>query len=136
MDLGLRGRTALVFGGSKGLGRAIAAALIAEGVKVAIVARDAERTNAAAKEIGALALPGDLSRPGQGAELVRAASHLLGSSPDILVTNPGVRQTPDNFRTLERAGWDAWMEAHFFSALELIRAVVPGMAPSSVAQAA
>ena len=45
----------------------------------------------------------------------------------LIAGNPGVRQTPDNFRTLSREQWDGWMEAHFFSALELIRALVPGM---------
>jgi 3-oxoacyl-[acyl-carrier protein] reductase len=48
--------------------------------------------------------------------------------PDILVTNPGVRQTPADFRTLTHEDWLRWLDAHFFSALEMIQAVTPGMA--------
>ena len=41
--------------------------------------------------------------------------------PDIMVTNPGVRQVPGDFRTMPREDWDGWFEAHFYSSLELIR---------------
>src|SRR5262249_58763672 len=49
-------------------------------------------------------------------------------APDILVANPGVRQTPADFRTLSRAEWQSWLDVHFLSSLDLIRGVVPGMA--------
>lgn len=126
MDLGLDGRTALVFGGSKGLGRAGAEALIAEGARVAIVARDAERTRAAAKEIGAVALPGDVSRPGQGAELVEAAARALGASPDILITNTG-GPPKGAFETMTSAQWSASFDNLFLGAIESIRAALPAM---------
>lgn len=59
MDLGLDGHVALVTGGSKGLGKATARALIAEGARVAILSRDAERLTATAQEIGAYAVTAD-----------------------------------------------------------------------------
>jgi 3-oxoacyl-[acyl-carrier protein] reductase len=128
MDLGIKGRHALVCGGSKGLGKAAAVALAGEGVDLTLVARTLEALEATASEIRAAAgvnvavVAADVTTAQGRAEVLSACP-----DPDILVTNPGVRQTPDNFRTMERAAWDGWMEAHFFSALELIRAVVPGM---------
>ena len=64
MDLGLNNKTALVTGASRGLGKAVAAALVAEGAKVAICARDTTRLEAAAKEIGAIGIAADLSQAG------------------------------------------------------------------------
>jgi 3-oxoacyl-[acyl-carrier protein] reductase len=63
VDLHLSNRTAVVFGGSRGLGKAIAAELAAEGVKVVIVARDPDRTQKTALELGVLGLEGDVSLP-------------------------------------------------------------------------
>ena len=128
MDLGIRGRHALVCGASKGLGRAAAFALAREGVHLTLVARTPETLQAAAREITAAAgvsvsvVAADVTTARGRADVLSACP-----DPDILVTNPGVRQTPSDFRRMSRADWDAWMEAHFFSALELIRAVVPGM---------
>lgn len=128
MDLGLKGRRALVSGGSKGLGRAAALAFAREGCAVTLLARDEGGLRAAAYAIAA--------ETGAAVDWVAAdvttadgrAAALRGcASPDILVTNPGVRQTPADVRTLQRADWNRWMEAHFFSALELIQGVVPGM---------
>ena len=59
MDLELEGRRAIVTGGSRGIGLATARALVGEGARVAVVARDAEALAAAAQEIGALAVPAD-----------------------------------------------------------------------------
>jgi len=128
MDLGIRGRHALVCGGSKGLGRAAAAALAGEGVDLTLVARTAETLQVAAREIAAATgvhvstVAADVTTPQGRADVLATCPN-----PDILVTNPGVRQTPADFRSMDRADLDGWMEAHFFSALELIRAVVPGM---------
>lgn len=128
MDLGLKGRRALVSGGSKGLGRAAALAFAREGCAVTLLARNEDSLRTTAEAIAA--------ETGAAVDWVAAdvttaegrAAALCGcANPDILVTNPGVRQTPADFRTLQRADWDRWMEAHFFSALELIQGVVPGM---------
>src|SRR5262249_61157822 len=63
MDLGIRGRTAMVAAASKGLGRAIAGALVKEGARVSICARSAETLAAVEKELGVLAVPVDVTRP-------------------------------------------------------------------------
>lgn len=128
MDLGIKGRRALVCGGSKGLGYAAARSLAREGADLVLTARTAETLERAAAglrdETGVAVetVAADVATADGRATLLAACP-----SPDILVANPGVRQTPHDFRTLDRTGWDAWMEAHFFSSLELIRAVVPGM---------
>lgn len=128
MDLDIRGRHALVCGGSKGLGRAAALSLAREGANLTLVARGREALSVAASEIGNAAgvkvdvIAADVTTPGGRREVLAQCP-----DPDILVANPGRRQTPEDFRKLDRAGWDEWMDAHFYSALELIRAVVPGM---------
>lgn len=126
MDLKLAGKTALVFGGSRGLGRSIAAELAGEGVKVVIVARDPGRTEAAAAEIGALALPGDVSRPGDARMLVGKAAELLGSSPDILVTNTGGPK-PGTFESITDEAWKAGFENLWMSFIESVTAALPPM---------
>ncbi|HET6983050.1 MAG TPA: SDR family NAD(P)-dependent oxidoreductase, partial [Myxococcaceae bacterium] len=89
MNLGLRDRRALVLGSSAGLGRAVAAALVAEGARVAICARNKARVDAAARELGAqLGLACDLTVAGAATSLVDTARQRLGGL-DILVTNTG-----------------------------------------------
>ena len=89
MDLGLDGRRALVLGSSSGLGRAVAATLLAEGAKVAVVSRDRDRSAAAADELGAdAALVVDLVVPGAGDAVVADAVEALGGL-DIVVVNTG-----------------------------------------------
>jgi 3-oxoacyl-[acyl-carrier protein] reductase len=128
MDLGISGRHALVCGGSKGLGLAAAQSLAREGVHLTLVARSAETLAAAARTLAdetgiqATIIAADLTLPDARARVIAACPDL-----DILVCNPGVRQTPDDFRTMSRADWDFWMEAHFYAQLDFIRAVVPGM---------
>jgi 3-oxoacyl-[acyl-carrier protein] reductase len=128
MELGIRGRHALVCAGSKGLGLAAAQALAREGVALTLVARTTETLEQAAADLRSASgvtvatVAADLSLPEDRARVLAACP-----DPDILVCNPGVRQTPEDFRELSRAEWDGWMEAHYFGPLELIRAVVPGM---------
>ena len=93
MDLGLNGRRALVTGASKGLGKAVAAALSAEGAAVAICARDPDRTQAAAREIGAVGIVADLSVSNGVEPLLRQAIERLGGI-DILVVNTGGPPAP------------------------------------------
>lgn len=128
MDLGLKGRTALVCGGSKGLGRAAALALAREGVKVTLIARSIDSLTETARQISAETAVSISVVAADVTTVVGRAEALHGCpEPDILVTNPGVRQTPADVRTLTRPDWDRWLEAHFFSSLEMIQAVTPGM---------
>jgi 3-oxoacyl-[acyl-carrier protein] reductase len=129
MDLGIAGKTAIVCGGSRGLGRAAALALAREGVAVHLVARNAAPLEAAAAAISAetgsraAATLADVTTADGRAAILAACP-----APDILIANPGVRQTPADWRTLGRDDWLRWMDLHCFSALDLIRAVAPGMA--------
>lgn len=126
MDLQLTDRTALVFGGSRGLGRAIAEELLREGVRVVTVARDAGRVSRVASEVGALALPGDLSQPGAGRELVRAAGDLLGRSPDILVANTG-GPPKGSFQETTAETWAAGFQSLWMATVDAIQAALPAM---------
>lgn len=125
MDYRIEGRRALVMGASRGLGRAVAEALIAEGVETAICARDAERLQRTAQEIGAMPFPCDLSQPGAGARLVQEATARLGGI-DILLVNTG-GPAPASFETIDEAQWRAGFDALWLSAVSPIRATLPGM---------
>jgi 3-oxoacyl-[acyl-carrier protein] reductase len=112
MDLGLKGRRALVMGGSRGLGRAIAAGLKQEGAMVAICARDAKVVAEAASAMGVDGFVADLSTEDAGQKAVTEARQRLGGL-DVLVVNTG-GPTPGTFATLSdkdwRGGWDGlWM---------------------------
>src|SRR2546422_10185464 len=94
MNLELTGRTALVTGGSQGIGRAIAFGLGAEGARVAICARDKSRLEQTAQEIKGesnaegLIVPGDLSRLDEGNRVAATVKERFGGI-DILVNNAG-----------------------------------------------
>lgn len=128
MDLGIRGRHALVCGGSKGLGHAAAEALALEGVSLTLVARNAGQLRSAADDLaGRYGVSAGFVAADVTTQAGRAAILAACPDPDILVTNPGMRQTPADFRTLSREDWDRWFEAHCFASLELIQKIVPGM---------
>jgi 3-oxoacyl-[acyl-carrier protein] reductase len=125
MDLGLSDKRTLVTGASRGLGKAVAAALRAEGAAVAICARDAARIEAAAKEIGAVGFAADLSAPG-GAEaaLLQATAKLGGI--DILVVNTG-GPPAGTFDAVSDDAWRHAFEGLWMSSVQLIRGCLPGM---------
>ena len=85
----IAGKRALVTGGSEGIGRGIAEALIAKGAKVAVMARDAGKLSVTATEIGAFAVAGDVSDEGHARNAVAATVEELGGL-DILVNNAGI----------------------------------------------
>src|ERR671928_1223251 len=88
MDLGLKGRTAIVCGASSGLGLATAEALAAEGANVAMFARKRDALEREAERLGALAVRGDVTSP---RDLERAVERTLQAfgGVDILVNNSG-----------------------------------------------
>lgn len=88
MDLGLKGRTAIVCGASSGLGLATAEALAAEGANVTMFARRREVLEREADRIGALAVRGDVTNPRDLAAMVERTVHAFGGL-DILVWNSG-----------------------------------------------
>lgn len=130
MDLGLRGKRALVCGASKGLGFACAEALAAEGVDVVIVARGQEALEKAALELRArhgrrvLAVATDITTP-EGREQALEAMAKLGDL-DILVNNAG-GPPPGNFRDWGRDEWIAALDANMLTPIELIKATIDGM---------
>jgi 3-oxoacyl-[acyl-carrier protein] reductase len=126
MDLGIAGRVALVGGASQGIGRAVAQALVAEGARVVVTARDEERTAGVAAEIGAEAGFGwDTGDVDAASSLVDRVQQRVGPV-DILVTNTG---GPPPGEPLEFT--DAqWEEAHrhlLLAPMALLRRVLPGM---------
>jgi NAD(P)-dependent dehydrogenase (short-subunit alcohol dehydrogenase family) len=123
MDLALHQRRALVLGSSSGLGRAVAATLIAEGADVAVVSRDRERAETTARELGAAAaLDVDLTQRGAGTGVVASAVEALGGL-DIVVINTG-GGTPGPILATEGRD-DAAYHSMLRPALEVSRAAAP-----------
>ena len=134
MDLGLAGRRAIVTGGSKGLGLAIAAELLAEGAAVAICSRHADELEAAAAKLAAgggsvTALPCDVTNPDQVTEFIGTAAQALGGI-DILVNNAGGAH-PGRFATLTDADWQADFEVKTMSQIRCTRAALDQLRASS-----
>ena len=123
MDLKIAGRRALVFGASKGLGKAVASELIAEGVQVAIVSRGSDRIAATAAEIGAVGIAGDVSSPGNSEALVAQAVNALGGPIDILVTNTG-GPPAGSFEGMSAADWRKGFDNLWMSTVESVLAVL------------
>ena len=128
MNLGIEGKWALVCASSKGLGKACAAALVAEGVNVVATARGAEALEATATELRALgrgevrAVVGDITT-----EAGRAAALAACPQVDILVNNAG-GPPPGDFRQWDREAWIKAIDANMLTPIALIRATVDAMA--------
>jgi 3-oxoacyl-[acyl-carrier protein] reductase len=126
MDLGISGRVALVLGASKGIGRAVAIALAAEGVHVAVASRSLPALEKLASEIGGLAIEHDNDRLEDVPGLVDTVTAALGPI-DILVTNTGgPRPDPDPL-SYSREEWEQAHRVLVLAPLALIDAVIPGM---------
>ena len=127
MKIDLTGRTAVVTGGTRGIGRAIAASLSGAGARVAVVGRSAETAQSAARELGngAQGFAADVASPESAAAMIAAVEAAFGAI-DILVNNAGI--TRDNILPrLKDADWDDVIDANLRGAFVTTRAAVRGM---------
>src|SRR5688500_14345978 len=131
MDLGLRGKVAVITGASVGIGLAVADGLAAEGAHIVLAARQADRLEAEAKALAArhgvrtLAVACDVATSEGTDALVDAAEREFGGA-DILINNAG---TGSNETILEAPDekWQAYWDLHVMAAVRLARGLVPGM---------
>jgi 3-oxoacyl-[acyl-carrier protein] reductase len=127
MDLGLKGKSAIVCGASRGMGRATAEMLAAEGVALTIFARNPGRLEAAGAEIGrrfgvpVAVVAGDVTIAADRARLVAACP-----APDILITNAD-GMPPGDFRAWSRDDWITALDAMMLAPIDLMKATVDGM---------
>ncbi len=117
----LEGKLALVTGGGRGIGAAIARALAGAGARVVVCGRNKVDLDAIAKEIGGVALRVDLTDRAATDEAMASAGHV-----DVLVNNAGAAESASLDRTSD-ALWDRILELDVTSAFRVTRAVVPGM---------
>jgi 3-oxoacyl-[acyl-carrier protein] reductase len=137
LDLNLRGRRALVTGGSKGIGLAVAEELVAEGVHVAICARHPRELDAAAEKLRGsgctvYAQVTDVTDPAQITDLVSRSVEALGTL-DILVNNAGAAH-PGNFESLTDDDWRADLDVKLFSQIRCTRAALEHLRRSRAAR--
>lgn len=134
MNVSLSGRTAVVTGGSLGIGRAIAAAFYQAGARVALIARRPEPLAEAEAAIAALAAPADarvaawtcdVTQPDQIVATHDAIVATLGPV-DILINNAG-QSAGGAFETITDAAWQADLDLKLFAAIRFTRLVWPGM---------
>ena len=127
MDLGIKGRWAVVCASSKGLGRGCALSLASEGVHLVMNARSADVLEASAAQIRertgveVRTVAADITTPEGRARVLAAAPQV-----DILINNAG-GPPPGNFRNWTREHWIAALEANMLTPIELIKATVDGM---------
>lgn len=126
----MKGKSALVTGGSRGIGRAIALRLAAEGANVAVCARNEEAASATAAEVaragvGSLSRGVDVSDAGQVKDLVAATIAEFGAV-DILVNNAGIARDNLTLR-LQEADWDAVLEINLKGAFLCCKAAARSM---------
>jgi 3-oxoacyl-[acyl-carrier protein] reductase len=133
MDLGIRGRTALVCAASKGLGKGCAMSLAREGVNLVITARGREALEATAEEIrkrygvSVTAVAGDITT-----EEGRQAALKASGSPDILVNNAG-GPPPGDFRKWEREDWVKALDANMITSAA-VKSPIPELGLSNGAR--
>jgi 3-oxoacyl-[acyl-carrier protein] reductase len=127
METGIAGRVALVCGASAGIGRAIAAALAAEGARVAITSRSPERIRAAGAAIGAHPLVHDTGDLDAIPALVASVEDHFGAGIDVLVCNTGGPPANPDALAFTREEWERAHRTLVQGPVELIAAVVPGM---------
>jgi len=130
MDLELKSKVAMVSGASRGIGRAIALGLAAEGGKLSLCARGKEALDQVAQEVcsrgaEALAFAGDITNEDEARRWVEGTQHRFGRV-DVLVNNVGGSRPGGNL-SASRDDWHGGFALNFFSALDLCRLVTPLM---------
>lgn len=125
MDLGLAGKVFLVTGGSRGLGRAAATALVAEGASVVVSARGGDGVQRAADELGAVGVVADLADAATPGRLVQAAQEAYGRLDGALVSVGG--PPAGGALDLTDEQWRAAFDSVFVGAVRLCRAVVDAL---------
>ncbi len=130
MDLGLSNNVAMISGASRGIGRAIALGLAAEGCRLSLCARGREPLEATAQEVrragvDVLATALDVTQEAEARSWVEATQQHFGGI-DILINNVGGSRPGGNLDA-SRSDWQAGFALNFFSALDLCRLVVPSM---------
>jgi 3-oxoacyl-[acyl-carrier protein] reductase len=127
MDLGIKGKKAIVCASTRGLGRACAEALAGEGVDVIVNGRDRDRTHAAAKEIQAK-VPGRITAVVGDVTTHEGRAALLAACPeaDILVNN-NAGPDPGPFQQHDHDTWLKVVEANMVAPIMLVHALLPGM---------
>lgn len=137
MDLGLKGKVALVTGSSRGLGFATALVLAQEGANVVVNSRSAEGASHAAEKIAAqtgakvIGVAGDVADPASAEQLVRETAETLGGI-DLLVTNAGGPPS-GAFEKFDDAAWLKAVDLSLMSHVRLIRAALPWLRKSAAA---
>jgi 3-oxoacyl-[acyl-carrier protein] reductase len=126
MDLGLDGRVCVVTGASRGIGLAVSSRLIAEGAQVLMVARDEERLGAAADDLGAEWLAGDVTDPACDERIIATAAEQLGGI-DVLVNHAGTSRHT-SLEELTDEDWREQHELHVMAPMRLMRLAAPRMA--------
>lgn len=127
MELGIGGKTAIICGASKGLGKACAVALAEEGVNIVISARTEETLSNTASEIAQMtsatvtAVASDITTEEGRAALIKACP-----DPDILVNNAG-GPPPGDFRNWSQEDWFTALNANMYAAIDMMRITVDGM---------
>jgi len=127
MDLGLQGRVALVTGASQGIGRAIAAELVAEGARVAMASRSQERIAAAAAEVGGEAFVHDVADLDNAPGLLAAVEERLGGPVEILICNSGGPPAGPDPLAFTRAQWEAAYRLLILGPMAMIEHALPSM---------
>jgi 3-oxoacyl-[acyl-carrier protein] reductase len=127
MDLGLQGRVALVTGASQGIGRAIAAELVAEGARVAVASRSEKRIAAAAADVGAEWFVHDMSDLDAVPGLLAAVADRLGGPVEVLVCNSGGPPAGPDPLAFTRAQWEAAYRLLVLGPVALIEHALPVM---------